>query len=83
MEAGGVFLEQDSARRSAGEGATTHLFDLRESSHNYHQVVYRRPLDGFHGRPACWKMRYFHQCPICSELLEELTKAQVEAVKGN
>jgi len=41
------------------------------------------PWMGFMGVPLVGKKRYFHQCPICSELLEELTKAQVEAVKGN
>ncbi len=36
----------------------------------------------FMGVALVGKKRYFHECSICSELLEVLTKAQVDAAKG-
>lgn len=39
------------------------------------------PWMGFLGVPLVGKKKYFHVCPICGELLEELTKAQVDALK--
>lgn len=40
------------------------------------------PWVGFAGVPLAGRRSYYHVCPVCSSAIEELTKAQVSALKA-
>jgi endogenous inhibitor of DNA gyrase (YacG/DUF329 family) len=39
------------------------------------------PWMGFMGKPLAGKKEFFHVCPICGDRLEQLSRAQVEALR--
>lgn len=37
---------------------------------------------GFMGKPLVGKRTYYHVCPICQNLIQQLTKSQVDALRA-
>ena len=40
------------------------------------------PWMGFMGKPVVGKKDFYHVCPVCGARLEQLTRAQVDALKA-